>query len=127
MKDKNITKWDEEDDAIASVIIKESMSVFWEFVKADKDYGNVILKAYQHVGIDLKDPTISGLLVDIKTQLQKKERKVKDIVRSGNCIVKKFQKHHEDQLDHEQIVAQVGLKLISRVLNMSNLRKEKVL
>ncbi|CAL0318251.1 unnamed protein product [Lupinus luteus] len=128
MKDKNITK---DDDAIASGrlegIIKESMSVFWEFVRADKDYGNVILKASQHVGIDLKDPAISGLLVDIRTQLHKKERKVKDIVRSGNCIVRKFQKHHEDQLDHEQIVAQVGLKLISRVLNMSKLRKEQVL
>ncbi|XP_019455655.1 PREDICTED: uncharacterized protein LOC109356663 isoform X2 [Lupinus angustifolius] len=128
MKDKNITKGDEDDDAIASGrladIIKESMSVFWEFVKADKDYGNVIPKVSQQIGID---PAISGLLVDIRTQLHKKERKLKDIVRSGNCIVRKFQKHHEDQLDHEQMIAQVGLKLISRVLNMSTLRKEQVI
>ncbi|XP_019428141.1 PREDICTED: uncharacterized protein LOC109336163 isoform X2 [Lupinus angustifolius] len=131
MKDKNITKGDEKDDAISSGrlvdIIKESMSVFWEFVRADKDYGNVILKGYQQIGLDLKDPATSCLLVDIRTQLQKKERKLKDIVRSGNCIVRKFQKHHEDQLDHEQMVAQVGLKLISRVLNMSKLRKEQVI
>ncbi|KAJ1423635.1 hypothetical protein SESBI_12271 [Sesbania bispinosa] len=108
-----------EEDAIASGrladIIKESMRVFWEFVRADKDCGNVILKVYKQIGVDLKDPAISSLLVDIRTQQQKKEKRLKDIVRSGNCIVKKFQKHHEDQLDHEQLVAQVGLRLISRV------------
>ncbi|KAE9595613.1 hypothetical protein Lal_00031115 [Lupinus albus] len=124
----DITKGDEEDGAIGSGrledIMKESMSVFREFVKADKDYGNVIPKVSQKIGTD---PAISGLLVDIRTQLHKKERKLKDIVRSGNCIVRKFQKHHEDQLDHEQMIAQVGLKLISRVLKMSKLRKEQVI
>lgn len=69
------SKVDEEEDAIASGkladIIKESMRVFWEFVRADKDYGNVIFKASRHNRIDLKDPMISGLMVDIKTQLQK--------------------------------------------------------
>ncbi|KAL2349248.1 hypothetical protein Fmac_003248 [Flemingia macrophylla] len=128
---KDDSKGDENGDAIASgrlaEIIKESMRVFWEFVRADKDYGNVIFKASQHHRTDLKDPLISGLLVEIKTQLQKKEKKLKDIVRTGNCIVKKFQKHHEDQLDHEQLVAQVGLRLISRVINMSKLRKEQVI
>ncbi|KAH1261019.1 hypothetical protein GmHk_02G003990 [Glycine max] len=128
---KDDSKGDEEEDAIASGkladIIKESMRVFWEFVRADKDYGNVIFKASQHNRIDLKDPIISGLMVDIKTQLQKKDRRLKDIVRTGNCIVKKFQKHHEDQLDHEQLVAQVGLRLISRVVNMSKLRKEQLI
>ncbi|KAK7407370.1 hypothetical protein VNO78_09229 [Psophocarpus tetragonolobus] len=128
---KDDSKGDEEEDAIASgrlaEIIKESMRVFWEFVRADKDYGNVIFKASQHNRIDLKDPVIFGLMVDIKTQLQKKERRLKDIVRTGNCIVKKFQKHHEDQLDHEQLVARVGLRLISRVINMSKLRKEQLI
>ncbi|KAL5179051.1 hypothetical protein HKD37_01G000442 [Glycine soja] len=128
---KDDSKVDEEEDAIASGkladIIKESMRVFWEFVRADKDYGNVIFKASRHNRIDLKDPMISGLMVDIKTQLQKKERRLKDIVRTGNCIVKKFQKHHEDELDHEQLVARVGLRLISRVVNMSKLRKEQLI
>ncbi|XP_058777296.1 uncharacterized protein LOC131651645 [Vicia villosa] len=119
-----------EEDPIASGrledIIKESMRVFWEFIRADKDNGNVNVIS-MHIGNDLKDPSISNLLVDIRTQLQKKDKKLKDIIRTGNCIVKKFQKHHEDQLDHEQLVAQVGLRLISRVINMSQLRKEQVL
>ncbi|KAE9615513.1 putative ribosomal protein L34Ae [Lupinus albus] len=75
MKDRNIAKGDEKDDAISRArlvdIIKESMSVFWEFVRADKDYGNVILKASQQIGLELKDPATSCLLVDIRTQLQK--------------------------------------------------------
>ncbi|CAJ1932084.1 unnamed protein product [Sphenostylis stenocarpa] len=108
-------------------IIKESMWVFWEFVRADKDYVNVIFKASRHQRIDLNDPMISGLMADIKAQLQKKERRLKDIVRTGNCIVKKFQRHHEDQYDHEQLVAQVGLRLISRMMNMSRLKKEQLI
>jgi hypothetical protein len=45
------------------------MRVFWEFVRADiKDNGNVISK---EIGSDLKDPVISSLLVDIRTQLLK--------------------------------------------------------
>lgn len=69
------SKEDEEEDAIGSgrlaEIIKESMRVFWEFVRADKDYGNLIFKASQYSIIDLKDPVISSLMVDIRTQLQK--------------------------------------------------------
>lgn len=72
----NVTDIDDskggEEDPIASGrledIIKESMQVFWEFVRADKDNVNVISK---HIGNDLKDPSISNLLVDIRTQLQK--------------------------------------------------------
>lgn len=128
---KDDSKEDEEEDAIGSgrlaEIIKDSMRVFWEFVRADKDYGNLIFKASHYSIIDLKDPVISRLMVDIRTQLQKKEKRLKDIVRTGNCIVKKFQKHHEDQLDHEQLVAQVGLRLISRVVNMSKLTKEQLI
>ncbi|XP_027346545.1 uncharacterized protein LOC113858218 [Abrus precatorius] len=130
-KDKKIIKWGEE-DAIDSErlteIIKESMRVFWEFVKADKDYGNMILKSHR-TEIDVKDPAILDLLGNVRTHLQKKERKLKDIVRSGNCLVRKFQKHHEDhiQLGHEQLLAQVGLKLVSRLVQMKKLRKEQLL
>ena len=51
-------------------IISESMQMFWEFVRADKDYGNVI-KASHKTGIDLKDQSISDLLGNVRTQLQK--------------------------------------------------------
>ncbi|KAH1243427.1 hypothetical protein GmHk_07G020508 [Glycine max] len=109
-------------------IIKESMRVFWEFVRADKDYGNVI-KVFHQTGIHVKDPAISDLLGNVRTQLQKKERKLKDTVRSGNCIVRKFLKHNEEQiqLDQEQLLAQVGLRLVSRVMHMKKLRKDQLM
>ena len=55
-----------------------------------------------------------------------KDKKLKDILRSGNCIVKRFQKNHNDQLDHLLIFAQVELKLVSRVLNMSRLTRDQL-
>ncbi|KAK7317990.1 hypothetical protein RJT34_02673 [Clitoria ternatea] len=126
MKDKKMIKWSEE-DAIDSEklarIIKESMRVLWEFVRADKDYGVC------YSGIDAKDPEISDLVRNVRTQLHKKERKLKDIARSGNCIVRKFQKRHQEQikLNHEQLLAQVGLRLVSRVLHMKSLRKDHLI
>ncbi|TKY58857.1 structural constituent of ribosome [Spatholobus suberectus] len=130
-KDKKIIKLGEEyaiDGERLAHIIKKSMRVFWEFVRADKDYGNVIKVSHQ-TGIDDKDPAISDLLRNVRTQLQKKERKLKDTVRSGNCIVRKFQKHNDDQiqLDQEQLLAQVGLRLVSRVVHMKNLRKDQLM
>ena len=48
------------------------MHVFWEFVRADKDYGNVIPKvSKKKIGNDVSDPEVSDLLVDIRAQLQK--------------------------------------------------------
>ncbi|KAE9607369.1 hypothetical protein Lal_00026944 [Lupinus albus] len=125
MKDKKTTKWGSDKDAIESgrleEIINESMRVFWEFVRADK--------VSHEIRSDVKDQEILDLVMEIRTQLHKKERKLKEIVRGENCIVKRFQKHHEDQilLDHKHLLAQVGLKLISRVVNMKNLRKDQLI
>lgn len=72
-KDKKIIKLGEEhaiDSERLEQIIKESMRVFWEFVRADKDYGNVIKISHQ-IGVDVKDPAISDLLGNVRTQLQK--------------------------------------------------------
>ncbi|XP_019422246.1 PREDICTED: uncharacterized protein LOC109331909 isoform X2 [Lupinus angustifolius] len=125
MKDKKTTKWGSDKDAIESgkleEMIKESMRVFWEFVRTDK--------VSHEIRSDVKDPEIVHLVMEIRTQLHKKERRFKDIVRCENCIVKRFQKHHEDQilLDHEHLLAQVGLRLISRVVNMKKLRKDQLI
>ncbi|XP_028798692.1 uncharacterized protein LOC114754111 isoform X2 [Neltuma alba] len=131
-KETIINKEDEEyvvSIARLAEIIKESMWLFWRFVRADKD-GNLILRISQQTRTYPKDPAISDLVKDIRSHLHKKEKKLKDLVRTGNCIVRKFQKHQqqqEDQLNHEQLLAQVELKLVSRVLNLSKLRKEHLI
>uniref|UniRef100_A0A5B6Z0Q5 Ribosomal protein L34Ae n=1 Tax=Davidia involucrata TaxID=16924 RepID=A0A5B6Z0Q5_DAVIN len=107
-------------------IIEESMRIFWEFLRADKDEANAILKGFQGTHVHLQNPSDSELLMDIKTSLQKKEKRLKDILRSGNCIVKKFQKHQEGRLDHAMFLAQVELRLVSRVLNMSRLTTDQL-
>ncbi|GFZ14404.1 zinc finger FYVE domain protein, putative [Actinidia rufa] len=105
--------------AILAEFIDESMRVFWEFLRADKDEAS-------RTNVRLQDPSDSELLIDIKTSLQKKERRLKDIVRTGNCIVKKFQKHQEGRMDWALLFAQVELKLVARVLNTSRLTTDQL-
>lgn len=61
---------EEEEDVVCSgklaEIIKESMWLFWRFVRADKDDGSFILR-FDH----LKDPALSDLVKDIRTILHK--------------------------------------------------------
>ncbi|XP_050277106.1 uncharacterized protein LOC126718798 [Quercus robur] len=129
-KEKKVRR-DEEEDAISSSmlakIIEDSLRVFWEFVRADKDEKNVILNSPHQNHINLQHAADLEVLMNTRSDLQKKEKKLKDILRSGNCIVKRFQKHqNNDQLDHLQLVAQVELKLVSRVLNMSRLTRDQL-
>lgn len=57
-----------------------------------------------------------------------KDKRLKDIMRSGNCLVKKFQKQEGRGrlLDYEMLISQVELRLISRVLNMSKLSTDQL-
>ena len=50
---------------ILTEFIHESMRVFWEFLRADKD------EASRSTHVHLQDPSDSELLIDIKTSLQK--------------------------------------------------------
>ncbi|KAE9454510.1 hypothetical protein C3L33_13586, partial [Rhododendron williamsianum] len=120
---KDSTVWEdyEVSAAMLTQVIDESMRVFWEFLEADKDEANVILKGIQSTNhVDLQDPSDSEFLMEIKTILQK------DLLRSGNCLVKKFQKHQESRLSGALLFAQVELKLVSRVLNMSRLTTDQL-
>ncbi|KAG8383090.1 hypothetical protein BUALT_Bualt05G0148400 [Buddleja alternifolia] len=94
-------------------IIRESMSIFREFLWADKRSTNVVTKGISGIKVDnLQDPTNLELFLDIITNLQKKERRIKENTRSENCIVKKLKKHRECRLDHELFASQVELRLI---------------
>ncbi|KAG5521207.1 hypothetical protein RHGRI_033682 [Rhododendron griersonianum] len=126
---KDSTVWEdyEVSAAMLTQVIDESMLVFWEFLEADKDEANVILKGIQSTNhVDLQDPSDSEFLMEIKTILQKKEKRLKDLLRSGNCLVKKFQKHQESRLSGALLFAQVELKLVSRVMNMSRLTSDQL-
>ncbi|XP_041014693.1 uncharacterized protein LOC121257638 [Juglans microcarpa x Juglans regia] len=126
VKHRRVTR-EEEDHAISSgmiaEIIEESRRMFWQFLRADKDAGNMIPNGPQKNHVTLENDADLAFLMHIRADLQKKERKLKDIQKSGNCIVKRFQKHHNEKLDHSLLFAQVELRLVSRVLNMSRLTR----
>ncbi|KAJ0865679.1 hypothetical protein HanRHA438_Chr12g0543131 [Helianthus annuus] len=131
LKEKKARKQQEEDAVSISAmakIIKESMTVFWDFLHTDKDTTNLFLTIIlQGSKANLQDPADADLFMQIKTIYQKKEKKLKDMLRTGNCIVKRFQKQQETILDQHMFVSQVELRLISRVLNLPRLTRDQLL
>ncbi|XP_010551543.1 PREDICTED: uncharacterized protein LOC104822123 isoform X2 [Tarenaya hassleriana] len=106
-------------------IIRESIRVFWEFICADKhEISSSILKVSHHTQVSPQDPLDLELLTDIRTNLQKKEKRLKEMVRSQGCIVKKMK--NLPLKDELLLITQVELKLVSRVTNMSKLKTDQL-
>lgn len=59
--------------------------------------------------------------------VMQKDKKLKDILRSGNCILIKFQKQQDISDQVLYFFSQVDLKLVARVLNMSNITTDHLL
>ncbi|KAL8550309.1 hypothetical protein ACS0TY_008944 [Phlomoides rotata] len=114
----------EESDAVSLEmlveIIRQSMLIFREFLFADKKSTNVASK------IDLQDLGNSELLSDIISNLQKKERRTKDNIRSRKCVVKKLKGRQDWRLDREMLTCEVELRLVVRALNMSRLTTDQL-
>ncbi|XP_042061013.1 uncharacterized protein LOC121805277 isoform X2 [Salvia splendens] len=102
-------------------MLEESIRIFWEFVRSDKDCGFAPLPV-------LDSPQDLKMLMQLRRILQKKERKVKDILRSEKCILRRFQKQKR-RGDEEALhfFAQVDVKLVSRVLRMSRISREQLI
>ncbi|KAG2307627.1 hypothetical protein Bca52824_027375 [Brassica carinata] len=67
------------------------------------------------------------LFADVKAELQNKEKRLKDVLKSERCIIRRFKKHKEEDSTEEQVLhffSQVDMKLVTRVLNMSKLTKD---
>ncbi|KAK8686809.1 hypothetical protein V6N13_125826 [Hibiscus sabdariffa] len=114
-------------DEMLTDIIEESMHVLWEFIRADKDDSSVISKTPPLAQVAPHDPIDLELLMDVRADLQKKEKRIKEIQRSTNCIIKKLQRQQGGNLlDHALFIAQVELKLVSRVLNMLKISTDQL-
>lgn len=131
-KDKRkFRKREGDKDAITSdmlvEILEESIRTIWRFIRADKDASSLALKSLRENQVELQDPSDSGLLVEIQTDLQKKEKRLRELLRSGSCILKKFKKHDEDGTDQVlYFFSQVDMKLVWRVLNMSRITTDQL-
>lgn len=99
-------------------IIKESMLVFREFLHSDKsskDHG---------AKIETQEPENMALLADVITTLQKKERRLKENIRSKSCIVKMMQKQEECD---QNCTCEVELRLVSRVIGLARVNRDQLI
>ncbi|XP_065856686.1 uncharacterized protein [Euphorbia lathyris] len=110
-------------------ILEESIRIFWRFVRADKDSHNVIQRSRKGTQIQPQDPAEVELLMEVRTSLLKREKKLKEVLRSGSCILRKFQKQKKESISDEFIYffSQVDMKLVSRVLNMSKVTVDQLI
>ncbi|KAB1211613.1 hypothetical protein CJ030_MR6G013943 [Morella rubra] len=106
--------------------LEESMRIIWQFIQADKDVSTTTLTCPRDIQVELQDPADSVHLMELRTDLQKKEKKLRSILKSGHCILKKIQKHQGSDIDHHYFFCQVDMKLVSRVLNMSTLTTDQL-
>ncbi|CAN6174312.1 unnamed protein product [Urochloa humidicola] len=109
-------------------IMEEAMHILWEFIKADKveTTPTSVLKGLSSTHVELQDPLDHDLFAHIHATLQKKEKRLKDLLRTGNCIVKKFKKPKEDRSNQNLFFSQVDMKLVARVLRMPRITSEQL-
>ncbi|KAI4389056.1 hypothetical protein MLD38_001320 [Melastoma candidum] len=109
-------------------ILEESIRTFWRFVRADKDSTHAFPKGRWGIKPEIQNPEDSELLAEVQTTLEKKEKKLKEIMKCGNCILRKFRKCQDDHSsDHVlYFFSQVDMKLVRRVLNMSRLTTDQI-
>uniref|UniRef100_A0A1D1Y6P6 Ribosomal protein L34Ae n=1 Tax=Anthurium amnicola TaxID=1678845 RepID=A0A1D1Y6P6_9ARAE len=108
-------------------IMEDSIRIFWEFVKSDKDETPLIMKGLLGTQVELQDPTDLELMVDIQAILKQKQKKLKDLLRTGNCVVKKFKKARQGGSNQDELFfSQVDMKLVSRVLKMTRITTDQL-
>ncbi|OIT40450.1 PREDICTED: uncharacterized protein LOC109236786 isoform X2 [Nicotiana attenuata] len=135
MKAKNKARAGEKDDYFITSdmlveIMEESIRIFWQFVRADRNCSNMMVKGQNRKRREFQAPEDLELLMDVKRSLEKKEKKLKHALRGECCILRRFRKHTEDddsESDHVlYFFSQVDMKLVARVLNMSRLTKDQL-
>ncbi|CAH8316335.1 unnamed protein product [Eruca vesicaria subsp. sativa] len=112
-------------------IMEETIRLFWRFVRFDKLSSSIndhksrtksqIEPDHEEDSEDLE------MFADVKAELQNKEKRLKDVLKSERCIIRRFKKHKEEDSTEDQVLhffSQVDMKLVTRVLNMSKLTKD---
>ncbi|KAK4272000.1 hypothetical protein QN277_020611 [Acacia crassicarpa] len=128
---KKMRKRDTDEDAITSgmlvEILEESIRTIWRFIRADKDASNMTLKGVKENQTELQDPADSELVAEVRAELQKKGKRLREILRSGSCILKKLKKQKEEGTEqYLYFFSQVDMKLVWRVVNMSRITTDQL-
>ncbi|XP_023634810.1 uncharacterized protein LOC17877792 isoform X2 [Capsella rubella] len=112
-------------------LMEETIRLFWLYVRCDKLSSSIhdqksrtksqIEPDHEEDSEDLE------MFAEVKSQLQNKEKRLKDVLKSERCIIRRFQKHKEEDSAEDQVLyffSQVDMKLVTRVLNMSKLTRD---
>ncbi|XP_051117232.1 uncharacterized protein LOC127241972 isoform X2 [Andrographis paniculata] len=117
-------------------IVEESIRTLWVFVRTDKDCNTLPTNGRKKkTTAKLHNPQDHKLLSEVEKNLRKKERKLKDIVRSEKCILRRLQysdiREDGGGRDSNQVLnlffAEVEMKLVCRVLNMSKISRDQLI
>ncbi|KAL6007479.1 hypothetical protein ACLOJK_032977 [Asimina triloba] len=115
---------EDKDTRIASaeflIVLEDAIRTFMNFLKADKKRYCEFLRAFRRKKQRAVDPT---LLYLIKKANEKKKMKLKDIRRGRKCLRKRRLKAEEEM---ETLMGLIDLKIVSRVLRMSDLTEEQL-
>ncbi|EPS68933.1 hypothetical protein M569_05836, partial [Genlisea aurea] len=117
-------------------ILEESIRIFWQFVRADPDSASIrsIIGNNRRNIPDEEQQDHRRLLLDAIKIIRKKEKKLKEVLRSDACILKKLRRRWGREDDEECsddpvlcFFSQVDMKLVARVLNMSRITMEQLI
>lgn len=105
-------------------IMEEAIRTFMKFLKADKENPCQLLMTafFRRNKRASADPT---LLLLLKKVNKKKKSRVKDIGRSGKCSLRKRRLKEEEE-EMEILMGLIDLKVVSRVLRMSEVNDEQL-
>jgi hypothetical protein len=88
----------------------------------------VSISIYIYILLQVLNMQSCSVMLNLFSTGMQKERRLKDVLRSGNCILKKFQKHREDNSNQVlYFFSQVDMKLVARVLSMSRVTTDQLL
>ncbi|KAK4778408.1 hypothetical protein SAY87_018595 [Trapa incisa] len=108
-------------------ILEESIRVFWQFIRSDKDSTR---KGKKPGHSQLQDPAGAEVLAEVETALEKKQKRLEEVLRGGKCILRKFLKqHHHEYYFSDHVIgffSHVDMRLVRRVLNMSRLSTDQL-
>ncbi|KAL0898371.1 hypothetical protein Bca101_082332 [Brassica carinata] len=135
-KERRRNHEEDDDGAIKSEqlveIMEETIRLFWRFVRFDKLTSSIHdhkSRTKSQIEPDHHEEDSEGLEIfaDVKAELQNKEKRLKDVLKSERCIIRRFKKHKEEDSAEDQVLhffSQVDMKLVTRVLNMSKMTKD---
>ncbi|XP_039047366.1 uncharacterized protein LOC120187823 [Hibiscus syriacus] len=124
---------DDDDDGVITAdmlleMMEVSIRIFWQFIRADKDANHAIRKIRNGAQVEPLEPDELQLLATLQTSLQRKDKKLREALRSGKCMLRRLKKNEVDNsVQVLYFFSQVDLKLVERVLNMSKLAKDQLL